>query len=117
MKTPDSSSSSSSSDYDTDTVEQQQPQPVEITDYTISDTITPNTIIKTTHTTVYVDELESPSQSPIPAPKDYDTQSIAMKFIEEQPEWESMDIQLRIDPSGHQDPVITRKEQTIDTGK
>ena len=39
--------------------------------------------------------------------KDMETQSDSLKFSEESPEWESMDIQLRIDPSGKQEPIIT----------
>lgn len=41
--------------------------------------------------------------------QEYETRSAQIKFQEESPEWESMDIQLRIDPTGNQDPVITRK--------
>ena len=70
-----------------------------------------------THSMVILDEYESPSQSPVPLAKEYDTQSAVMKFVEEQPEWESMDIQLRIDPTGHQDPIITRKEHVAESGK
>jgi len=92
--------------------------------YNITDTVNINNLPSEpthvyhtqTHSMVILDDgnQKSPRQSPEPVPKDYDTQSIDMKFIEEQPEWESMDIQLRIDPSGNQDPVITRKEQTVD---
>ena len=59
--------------------------------------------------------LDSPNQTPELKQKDYETRSASIKFIEEQPEWESMDIQLRIDPSGKQDPVITRKEHPVES--
>ena len=43
-------------------------------------------------------------------PQEFETHSAKLKFDDENPEWESMDIQLRIDPTGERDPVITRKE-------
>ncbi|XP_066927578.1 uncharacterized protein [Clytia hemisphaerica] len=64
-----------------------------------------------THSMVLVD---SPDNSPAAPHKDYETQSDSLKFHEELPEWESMDIQLRIDPSGKQEPVITRREKPRD---
>jgi len=42
--------------------------------------------------------------------QEFETRSANLRFEDENPEWESMDIQLRIDPTGAQDPVITRKE-------
>ncbi|XP_066919784.1 LOW QUALITY PROTEIN: fat-like cadherin-related tumor suppressor homolog [Clytia hemisphaerica] len=42
--------------------------------------------------------------------QEFETRSANLKFGDENPEWESMDIQLRIDPTGERDPVITRKE-------
>jgi len=42
--------------------------------------------------------------------QEFETHSAKLKFDDENPEWESMDIQLRIDPTGERDPVITRKE-------
>ena len=64
-----------------------------------------------THSMVIVDE--SPENSPEFQKRtyDYETQSDSLKFNEESPEWESMDIQLRIDPSGKQEPIITRREK------
>jgi len=64
-----------------------------------------------TSSMVILDDYE---QSPRPQHKDYETRSATIKFTEESPEWESMDIQLRIDPTGKQDPIITRKEHTDD---
>ena len=64
-----------------------------------------------THSMVLVD---SPDNSPAAPRKEYETQSDSLKFNEELPEWESMDIQLRIDPSGKQEPVITRREKPKD---
>lgn len=71
-----------------------------------------------THGMVILDE-DSPHQSPEPKHKEYETRSASLKFNEELPEWESMDIQLRIDPSGKHEPVITRREHESgkDTGK
>ena len=41
-----------------------------------------------------------------------------MTFEEENPEWVSMDIKLRIDPTGETDPVIiTKEEQSSHSGK
>ena len=69
--------------------------------------------------------LDSPEQSPKEKAKlktyedatlnatfqqDYETRSANLKFGDENPEWESMDIQLRIDPTGERDPVITRRD-------
>ena len=66
-----------------------------------------------THSNVIVDE--SPDNSPAFHRKyEYETQSDSLKFNEESPEWESMDIQLRIDPSGKQEPIITRREKPKD---
>ena len=58
--------------------------------------------------------LDSPAQTPEAQRKEYETRSASIKFTEEQPEWETMDIQLRIDPTGKQDPIITRKEHVED---
>ena len=67
-----------------------------------------------THSMVIVDE--SPDISPAFQHRkyEYETQSDSLKFNEESPEWESMDIQLRIDPSGKKEPVITRREKPKD---
>lgn len=54
-------------------------------------------------TSTFQQEIEVP-------PQEFDTHSAKMNFDDENPEWESMDIQLRIDPTGERDPVITRKE-------
>ena len=53
--------------------------------------------------------LDSPTQSPDLRRKVYDTSSSSIKFGEEDPEWQRMEIQLKIDPTGKQDPIITRK--------
>lgn len=110
------------------------PAVVTKTNYQINETITHAPIV--THQTTYVETdtvkiktdepyspvqltesqthsmviLDSPDQTPEPQRKEYETRSASLKFNEESPEWESMDIQLRIDPSGKQDPIITRKE-------
>ena len=48
---------------------------------------------------------------------DYETISNNITFEEENPEWVSMDISLKVDPSGKTDPVIiTRGEKTSDDG-
>ena len=40
---------------------------------------------------------------------DYETISNKVSFEEESPEWASMDISLRVDPTGQTDPVILTK--------
>lgn len=75
------------------------------------DDYNPKIIETQTHSMVI---LDSPEQTPEAQRKEYETRSASIKFIEEQPEWESMDIQLTIDPSGKHEPIITRKEHTED---
>jgi len=69
--------------------------------------------ISQTHSMVIVDG-DSPPQTPEPMHKEYETRSADIKFTEEAPEWDTMDIQLRIDPTGKQDPIITRRERPVD---
>ena len=73
----------------------------------------PEPEITQTHGMVILDE-DSPSQTPEPMHKEYETRSADIKFTEEAPEWDTMDIQLRIDPTGKQDPIITRRERPVD---
>ena len=76
------------------------------------------TKVITTHAPVV---LDSPEHSPPTkinyeestttfTQQEFETHSAKMKFDDENPEWESMAIQLRIDPTGERDPVITGKE-------
>jgi len=58
-----------------------------------------------THLTTYEDTRTTSTFS-----QEFETRSEKLTFGDENPEWESMDIQLRIDPTGERDPVITRKE-------
>ena len=101
--------------------------PPSISEYDLTDTVTtkhfpeeqePESVYESTqtHCIVILDEYEPLSPSPVPKYNEYDTQSAVMEFIEEQPEWQSMDIQLRIDPTGEQGPVITRKDHATETG-
>lgn len=75
-----------------------------------------DTALTLTPSMVILDDLEdgelmdSPSQSPIQPPREYDTESQCMKFGEDKNDWENMDIKLTIDPSGVKDPVITKAE-------
>jgi len=71
----------------------------------------PEPEISQTHGMVIVD---SPPQTPEPMRREYETRSADIKFTEEAPEWDTMDIQLRIDPTGKQDPIITRRERPVD---
>jgi len=65
-------------------------------------------------TSMVIIDDESPEQPRKAYPKDMETQSDSLKFSEESPEWESMDIQLRIDPTGKEEPIITRRERPIE---
>lgn len=48
---------------------------------------------------------------------DYETISNKLTFDEENPEWVSMDISLKVDPTGQTDPVIiTKGERTSENG-
>jgi len=63
----------------------------------------------------YDESLSTSTFTPQPVnindpPQEFETDTAVMNFDDENPEWESMDIQLRIDPTGERDPVITRKE-------
>jgi hypothetical protein len=58
---------------------------------------------------IHIEDVEAEPDCEI---RDYDTVSENVSFKEESPEWDSMDIQLRIDPTGQADPVITRREKT-----
>lgn len=122
------------------------PAVVTKTNYQINDTVTHHAApVISHHTTTYVETdtvkvktneayppkqltesqthsmviLDSPEQTPEASRKEYETRSASLKFNEESPEWESMGIQLRIDPSGKQEPIITRREHESakDSGK
>jgi len=73
-----------------------------------------DTTLTLTHSMVMLENLEgepeSPRQSPVQEPKEYDTISQSMKFGEDKNDWENMDIKLTIDPTGQRDPVITKAE-------
>lgn len=65
--------------------------------------------LRTYEDSVSTSTFQQQQQVQVP-PQEFETHSAKMKFEDENPEWESMDIQLRIDPTGERDPVITRKE-------
>lgn len=89
--------------------------PSTFTGYNVEKAREPVAMESQTHSMVMVED-ESPDNSPafVQRRKEYETQSDSLKFNEESPEWESMDIQLRIDPSGKQEPIITRREKPRD---
>eukprot|EP00794_Sanderia_malayensis_P015994 gene15994-17605_t len=74
---------------------------------------------KAPHQQVESEEFEMTSHEPIGIGllgpqhsfQNYETVSNQVTFEEENPEWASMDISLKIDPSGKSDPVITTREE------
>ena len=100
-----------------------EPEPVKLEDVKVEPSITTMTIGTTitevqTHSMVVLDEAEDQedvpceceSDPPAVVVKEYETRSDDVTFGEDVDQWEPMEIQLRIDPTGEQDPKVIKKE-------